>query len=153
MCQILKKDIQFYKHDLKPHYEHNRCNRLVCLWLLCITTYFICSLFLFDMIKPESLICKYRCMRHYETSVYNVRHALLQSIVTIAIYHLTRTRVIPNVSNNQTSYRKGKSINPVAASMYGRTRLYTVMRRVTTTLSPSGKEQSRRKTNGQTVHR
>ena len=131
----------------------NTIDGFVCLWLLCITKYFICSLFLFDMSKPESLICKYLCMRHYKTSVFYVRYALLHSIVTIAIYHLTGTCVVPNVSDNQTSYQKGRSIIPVAASMYGRTRLCTVMRRATTVLSPSRQEPGRRKTNDQTVHR
>ena len=56
-----------------------------------VVMHYIGSLLLFDMSKPKSLICKDRCMRHYTTSVFYVRYALLQSIVTFTIYHLTRT--------------------------------------------------------------
>ena len=51
------------------------------------------------------------------------------------------------------SYRKGRAIDPVAASKYGRTWQYTVWRIATAVVSPSRQGKSRRKTNDQTDHR
>ena len=46
-------------------------------------------IFLSDSSKPESLICKFRCMCRYKTNVLYLNYVLLQSIIAIAIYHWT----------------------------------------------------------------
>ena len=46
-------------------------------------------IFLSDSSKPESLICKFRGMCRYKTSVLYLNYVLLKSIIAIAIYHWT----------------------------------------------------------------